>query len=86
MAICLICSLEPRKTISRKVGAVALYRCTVARLAPFRDWTVRSMSSSRACVSTEIVTSSGIAPSSMIDRTNAKSVSPEAGKPTSISL
>ena len=85
-AICLTCSFEPRKTTRRKVGAVALYRWTVARWAPRSDSTVRSISSSRAWVSTEIVTSSGIAPSSMIERTNAKSVSPEEGKPTSISL
>lgn len=85
-AICLTCSLEPRKTTRRKVGAVALYRWTVARRAPTSDSTVRSISSSRACVRTEIVTSSGIAPSSMMERTKAKSVSPEDGKPTSISL
>ncbi len=85
-AICLTSSFEPRKTTRRKVGAVALYRWTVARRAPTSDSTVRSISSSRACVRTEIVTSSGMAPSSMIERTKAKSVSPEDGKPTSISL
>ncbi|CAM5495332.1 hypothetical protein SALBM135S_02779 [Streptomyces alboniger] len=86
-AICFTASREPRKTTSRQTGAVALYRWTVARRAPFRDSTVRSISSSRACVRTEIVTSSGIASSSsMIDRTKSKSVWPEEGKPTSISL
>ena len=85
-AICLMSSLEPRKTTRRKIGAVALYRWTVARWAPTSDSTVRSIRSSRAWVSTEIVTSSGIAPSSMIERTKSKSVSPEDGKPTSISL
>ncbi len=80
-------SLEPRNTTRRKTGAVALYRWTVARLAPFRDSTVRSIRSSRAWVSTEMVTSSGMAPgSSMIERTKSKSVWPDAGKPTSISL
>jgi hypothetical protein len=82
----LICSFEPRNTTRRKVGAVALYMWTVARAAPRSDSTVRSIRSSRAWVRTEIVTSSGIAPSSMMERTKAKSVSPEDGKPTSISL
>ena len=52
----------------------------------YQSRTVRSMRSSRACVSTEIVTSSGTTPSSMSDRTKAKSVSLADGKPTSISL
>ena len=73
-------------TTLRKIGAVALYRCTVAIRAPARDWTVRSISSSRAWVSTEIRTSSGIRSSSMSSRMKSKSVWPEAGKPTSISL
>ncbi len=41
---------------------------------------------SRACVSTWIVTSSGIAPSSMRLRTKSKSVWLALGNPTSISL
>ena len=44
------------------------------------------MRSSRAWVSTEMVTSSGTTSSSMSERTNAKSVSLADGKPTSISL
>ena len=47
-------------TTRRNSGAVALYRCTVARGAPASDCTVRSMSSSRAWVSTEICTSPGM--------------------------
>lgn len=85
-AICRVASRSLRKTTRRKSGAVALYRCTVARSAPTRLSMVRSISSSRAWVSTEIVTSSGIASSSMSERTKSKSVRPEAGKPISISL
>ena len=48
--------------------------------------TVRSMRSSRAWVSTEIVTSSGTRSPSMSWRTKSKSVSLADGKPTSISL
>ena len=44
------------------------------------------MSSGRACVSTWMVTSSGIRSRSMISRTKSKSVCEAAGKPTSISL
>ena len=47
---------------------------------------VRSMSSPRDWVSTEMVTSSGIAPSSTRERTKSKSVWEAAGKPISISL
>lgn len=79
-------SLLPLKTTRRNSGEVALYRWTVARGAPFRDSTVRSIRSSRAWVSTEMVTSSGIAPSVISERTNSKSVAPEDGNPTSISL
>ena len=48
--------------------------------------TVRRISSSRACVSTMIVTSSGISFCSMRSRTVWKSVSDADGNPTSISL
>ena len=44
------------------------------------------MSSSRACVSTEMRTSSGMRPLSMRERTKSKSVWLAAGNPTSISL
>ncbi len=68
------------------MGAAALYRWTVARLAPISDMTVRSISSSRAWVSTEIVTSSGTEPDWIRSRMKSKSVWLAAGKPTSISL
>jgi hypothetical protein len=58
----------------------------LARGTPTSDCTLRSMRSSRAWVSTEIVTSSGILSPSMSWRTKAKSVSLALGKPTSISL
>src|SRR5699024_6267742 len=66
-----VASRSLRKTTSRKMGAVALYRCTVARGAPSMERTVRSMSSCRAWVSTEMVTSSGTASSSMMERTKS---------------
>ena len=50
------------------------------------DSKVRSISSGRACVSTWIVTSSGIRSSSTSWRTKSKSVWLADGKPTSISL
>ena len=56
------------------------------RGTPTRLCTLRSMRSSRAWVSTEMVTSSGIRSPSMSWRTKAKSVSEADGKPTSISL
>ena len=74
------------KTTLRNIGAAALYMCTVACRAPTSDCTVRSMSSSRAWVSTEMRTSSGTASLSMRLRTKSKSVWLAAGKPTSISL
>ena len=67
-------------------GRSALYRWTVARGAPTSDSTVRSMRSSRAWVSTEICTSSGMRSPSMSSRTKSKSVWLADGKPTSISL
>src|SRR3954452_1771674 len=57
-----------------------------ARGTPTRDCTLRSMRSSRAWVSTEIVTSSGIRSPSISCRTKLKSVSLAEGNPTSISL
>ena len=53
---------------------------------PTSDWTVRSIRSSRAWVSTEMVTSSGTLSLSISWRTKLKSVSLALGKPTSISL
>ena len=79
-------SVLARKTTRRNSGASALYRWMLARGTPTSDCTLRSMRSSRACVSTEIVTSSGIRSPSTSWRTNAKSVSLALGKPTSISL
>lgn len=55
-------------------------------LAPRQASKVRVISSGRDCVSTCMVTSSGIALSSMISRTKSKSVWLADGKPTSISL
>ena len=53
---------------------------------PTSDSQVRSISSSRAWVSTWIVTSSGTTSSSTSVRMKSKSVWLAAGKPTSISL
>ena len=50
-------------TTRRITGEVALYRCTIARRAPRSDSKVRRISGSRACVSTWMVTSSGISSS-----------------------
>ena len=75
-----------RKTTRRCVTEVELYRCTIARLAPPIASYVRSISSGRACVSTAIVTSSGIRSCSTSERTKSKSVFEADGKPTSISL
>ena len=58
----------------------------MARLAPRQASKVRSISSGRLCVSTWMVTSSGIILCSISSRTKSKSVSDAAGKPTSISL
>ena len=79
-------SRSMRNTTLRKIGAVALYRCTVARRAPRIDWTDRSIRSSRAWVRTEILTSSGMRSPSTSSRTKSKSVWLAAGNPTSISL
>src|SRR5450830_1861741 len=73
-------------TMRRHAGAVALYRCTMARGAPFTASTVRAINSSRDWVMTMMVTSSGINLSSMSLRTKSKSVCEAAGKPTSICL
>ena len=53
-------ALSTWKTTRRNSGAVALYMWMVAVLAPTIDSAVRSIRSSRAWVSTETVTSSGI--------------------------
>ncbi len=58
----------------------------MACLAPFSDSKVRVIRSSRAWVSTWMVTSSGIWPPSISSRTKSKSVCEAEGKPTSISL
>ena len=58
----------------------------MACVAPCSDSYVRSISSSRAWVSTWMTTSSGIRSSSMSMRTKSKSVCEAEGKPTSISL
>ena len=63
-----------------------MYKCTVARGKPISDSTVRSISSGRDCVSTEMVTSSGRASSSNRERTKSKSVCEAEGNPISISL
>ena len=73
-------------TTRRNSGAVALYRWMVAVRAPTRDSAVRSIRSSRAWVSTEMVTSSGTRSPSMSCRTKSKSVWLAEGNPTSISL
>jgi hypothetical protein len=53
----------------------------MARLAPTTDSTVRRISSSRDWVSTMMVTSSGMRPSSISLRTKSKSVCEAEGKP-----
>ena len=58
----------------------------IARGAPRTDSMVRRMRSSRAWVSTWMVTSAGMWPPSMRVRTKSKSVCEADGKPTSISL
>ena len=83
---CITCVTFMPNTMRRHAGAVALYRCTMARGAPFTASTVRAIRSSRDCVMTMMVTSSGIRFSSMRRRTKSKSVCDAAGKPTSISL
>ena len=73
-------------TTRRNTGAVALYRCTTAWRAPASESIDRAIRSSRACVSTLMVTSSGTRPASMMWRTKSKSVCEAAGNPTSISF
>ena len=46
-AMALHSSRSTPNTTRRNSGAVALYMCTVARVAPASDWTVRSISSWR---------------------------------------
>ena len=79
-------ALSTLNTTRRNSGAVALYMWIVAVLAPTSDSAVRSIRSSRAWVSTEMVTSSGIRSSMTSWRTKSKSVWLAEGKPTSISL
>ena len=81
-----ISSLPAWNTTRRNSGASALYRWMLARGTPTSDCTLRSIRSSRAWVSTEIVTSSGTRSPSMSCRTKLKSVSLAEGNPTSISL
>ena len=85
-AMSLISSLLAWKTTRRNSGASALYMWMLAWCTPTSDCTVRSIRSSRAWVSTEIVTSSGTRSLSTSCRTKLKSVSLALGKPTSISL
>ena len=73
-------------TTWRITGAVALYRCTMARGTPTRASKVRLIRWSRAWVSTWMVTSSGISRCSINRRTKSKSACEADGKPTSISL
>ncbi|CAN1598890.1 protein of unknown function [Pseudomonas mediterranea] len=79
-------SLSWSNTMRRNDGQVALYRWTMAFFAPRRDSKVRAMRSSRAWVSTWMVVSSGMWPSSMRVRTKSKSVCEAAGNDASISL
>ena len=58
----------------------------MAFFTPCRDSIVRRISDSRACVSTWMLTSSGIRFSSISRRTKLNSVCEADGKPTSISL
>ncbi len=74
------------KTTRRWSAEVELYRWTIARRAPRSASKVRSMSASRAGISTAIVTSSGTRSSSISRRTKSKSVCDALGNPTSISL
>src|SRR5690554_2394602 len=74
------------KTMRRNAGETALYMWTMALGAPFNDSKVRAIKSSRAWVSTWIVVSSGMCPSSISKRTKSKSVCEADGKATSISF
>ena len=80
-------SLSRPNTTRRCKVDVELYRWIKAvPLKPASDSQVRSISSSRACVSTCTVTSSGTRSSSTSRRMKSKSVWLAEGKPTSISL
>jgi hypothetical protein len=65
---------------------VALYRWTMAFFAPRRDSKVRAIRSSRPWVSTWMVVSSGMWPSSIRVRTKSKSVCEADGNEASISF
>ena len=86
MAICLTSSLDFLKTCSLCAKDVELYTCTIALGAPFTASNVFLIMCGLACVSTCIVTSSGIMFFSISVRQNSYSVSEAAGKPISISL
>lgn len=60
VAMFLISSLVMLNTTLRNAGAQALYKWTMACLAPAADSTVRLIRSSRDCVNTMMVTSSGM--------------------------
>ena len=85
-AICLISSLDFLNTCSLCATDVELYTCTIVLGAPLHASNVLRMICSLACVSTWIVTSSGIILRSISALKNWYSVSEAAGKPTSISL
>ena len=85
-ASCFISSFDFLNTCSRCATDVELYRCTTALGAPSSALKVFFMICSLACVSTCIVTSSGIISLSIRALVKLNSVSEAAGKPTSISL
>ena len=86
MAICLTSSLDFPNTCSLCAKDVELYTCTIALGAPFTASNVFFIICGLACVSTWIVTSSGIIFFSMSVRQSSYSVSDAAGNPISISL
>ena len=85
-AIFLISSFDLRNTCSLWLRDVELYTWMMALGAPFTASKVLRIICSLACVSTWIVTSSGIRFCSIKALKNSYSVSDAAGKPTSISL
>ncbi len=85
-AISMISFLGFLNTCSLCATEVELYRWTTACFAPASASNVFFMMCSLDCVSTWIVTSSGIRSCSISARQNSYSVSDAAGKPISISL
>ena len=85
-AIFKISSFDFLNTCSLCATEVELYTCTIAFGAPLTASKVLRMMCSLACVSTWIVTSSGIRFCSINVRIKVYSVSDAAGNPTSISL